>query len=55
MYKIQLENKTIIADDYAVVNLDENKTLHIRLTDNTEIEYYVNYVNWSVEQIEQTN
>lgn len=48
MYKITIDNESFIADDYAVVNLDENKTLYIRLEDKTEIEYYINHTNWSV-------
>lgn len=51
MYRITIHGKEHIAEDYAVVNLDENKTLYIRLTDKTEIEYYVNHENWSVTRI----
>lgn len=48
MYTIKINNEKFIAKDYAVVNLEGNKTLYIRLESGFEIEFNVNNKNWSV-------
>lgn len=48
MYEIKINDETFKAKDYAVVNLEGNKTLYIKRESGLEMEFNVNNKNWSV-------
>lgn len=52
MYKITIDNETLVAFDYAVTNLNQVKTLYIRLEDKQVVGYKVNDKSYAIKKIE---